>query len=171
LLGAGPWRCDVAGSSSGLFNGLSGPPPGLTTVDDDSFSFTVPAGDIVTSINYVFTPTSVSGLGTVISSFGLDASGDVGGVFFGLGASTSPLSFFGAEIPLAAGTHTVQNFFIFAGPLETATWDYTWTFAVGPAPVPEPSTLVLVGTALIGGLLAWRVTRRRKGLRAELAAG
>jgi len=132
------------------------------SLDFDSFRFTVPTGVQVTtiSLSWVLFPQqgntfAVAGyrfqdlpFGTFLEPFAIDYHN-----------AASPLSGFSAVLPVGPGTYRVLSWFV--GTITCCGWvaDYTWTITAtaGEQSVPEPTTLLLLGTGLLGV-----VPRRRR---------
>lgn len=129
-----------------------------SAVDIDSFAFSVPLGDALTSITFAWTITTtgnVTGANTLFSLKSANAGAPtLGSNSFSLRPSGSTL-LFSTVLPKGAGTYAIANNSLsIAGSGNTTRWDvdYTWHVTVdGIAAVPEPSALLLVATGLLAG--------------------
>ena len=135
-------------------------------LDLDSFAFSIPSGGRLTQIGYAFTESHVAGTSLAQTIYRLGI-GNAEFPFIGtvsidiLGAS--PLALFAPNLPIGPGIYGMAN--LAAQTSVDSGWssDYTWTFTVEPATVPEPATLLLCTSSLVG-LTAIRRRRRSAGV-------
>jgi hypothetical protein len=137
---------------------------GAFDFDLDSFAFIVPVGMKVTNISYAFTRGGNANAGRVDYELVLGNAlvTDLGDDSVDLFAP-SPKSMFGGAFPVSAGTYGLQNSLLQEDPVGAGWTDnYTWSLTVArtDAPVPEPASLVLLGSGLLGaGVRRWRARR------------
>jgi hypothetical protein len=105
--------------------------------DFDSFSFTIPVGDSITSETYSFSVTNPGGVvafSTLFNSHGVQ-------LVLGGAVQTPPIDLTGDF------TTAVSNgSFACTGSCDSFTFNYTWTFVVSApaAAVPEPASLAIL---------------------------
>ena len=134
-------------------------------LERDSFAVSVPVGMELTGISLAFT-TTLAGTTTIAEmSFILD-DGNVIPSFPFPGfdnidvLGTSPVNVFTSALPVGTGTYGIfHNGGQIFGTGFTA--DYTWSMTVAPTPVPEPASLVLLGSGLCGVLVRRYRQQRR----------
>lgn len=130
-----------------------------------------PAG--MASINTVFLPTTdISNFGFTLYDVTFSTCTSVGSVCAGitlgsiLGSSVTPLDYVtNIEFtPLNVGTYAFNITGTVVNTTGIPTKLYSGNLTTGPTPVPEPTTLALLGTGLLFSTVANR--RRRKGAKA-----
>lgn len=136
-----------------------------SAVDIDSFAFSVPLGDTLTSMTFEWTITttgSVTGANVIFSLKSANSGAPtLGSANFSLRPSGS-MPLFSTVLPQGSGTYAIANNSLsISGSGNATRWDvdYTWHVTVAaPAAVPEPASLLLVATGLAVGR---RFGRRR----------
>jgi hypothetical protein len=129
-----------------------------SAVDIDSFAFSVPLGDMLTSLTFewtIGTIGNVTGANALFSLKGANSGAPtLGTSSFSLRTSGSLLQF-STVLPEGPGTYAIANNSLsISGSGNTTRWDvdYTWHATVAaPAAVPEPASLLLVATGLFIG--------------------
>ena len=137
-----------------------------SAVDIDSFAFSVPIGDTLTSMSFVWTITTTGNVTGANVMFSLK-SANSGSPTLAISPNFSLLpsgsiALFSTVLPQGSGTYAIaDNSESIRGSGNTTRWDvdYTWHITVdGPAAVPEPASLLLVATGVV---LGRRYARRR----------
>ena len=135
-----------------------------SAVDIDSFAFSVPLGDTLTSIAFEWTITTIGNVTGANALFSLKGANSgaptLGNNSFSLRPSGSTV-LFSTVLPQGPGTYAIANNSLsISGSGNTTRWDadYTWHVTVAPAAVPEPGSLLLVATGLFVGR---QLARRR----------
>jgi hypothetical protein len=132
------------------------------SLDFDSFAFSVPVGMMVTNISYAFVRGGTATAGSTGFVFG------TGNIFTSnLGSQTvnlfgaSPVVMFASGLPESAGIYGITNNLLSRSG-DFWTDNYTWTLTVAPTAtaVPEPVSLVLLGSGLIAAGARRLRTRR-----------
>ena len=142
--------------------------PSTLQADFDSFAFSLGVTTHLAGVTYAFDTTPNAGTTVATASYVLD-DGNSFQVLPYLSTATinllgaSPVAVFGGALPLGAGVYGVSadNYTVNGSiPVGWAA-SYIWSFTVEPdaAPVPEPTSILLVGT---GGLGLVRTLWRRK---------
>jgi hypothetical protein len=139
------------------FSGRLGTVPGFN--DFDSVAFSIPSGTFLTDISYSILSTLLPDTLEAGSSFFLVAgnmppepSGGRIDVVARVSGALTEGNAFAAQLPLTAGayglSHSGMSFSSLTG--EGGFFqDYTWTFKVDPAPVPEPTAAILLATGAV----------------------
>lgn len=157
-----PLALDIgANTVSGRLGAGFGPPS-----DFDSFSVSLQAGMILTAIEVAFVTTKI---GEAVPGAFFQISDDLApsGWFlspiplfgFAHSSQTSPVTVVSDNLPrVGADVLTVQSAVYSCDCMEGNGWfaDYTWTFTVEAAAIPEPSTLAVLAASLIGLAFARR---------------
>jgi hypothetical protein len=136
----------------------------------DSFSFSIPVGTELTSVVYSWTLSGTPTVTVAGTAYALtpNTASFVGTEFINLVTDTSPVSLFGAELPMGAGTYALFQNGLSGTGNETWTSTYEIDLTVDTVQaVPEPSSLSLVAAVI--GALASRKRATAKPLRRSVA--
>lgn len=137
--------------------------------DFDSFKLSLSTGMTLTSIEVAFAVTKV---GVATPAVFIQISDDQGPWFvfpdflfdFGRDSQTSPVAVVSSHLPVTGpNTLTIENDAALCEcrPGNGYFVDYTWTFTVDAAAIPEPAAIMLLGSSLLGMALARRRTASR----------
>ena len=134
--------------SGHIFETLNG-----SAFDFDAFAFSVPVGDLLTSMTFEWTITTtgnVTGANAIFSlksaNFGSPTLAQTNN--FSLRPSGS-IVLFSSVLPRGAGTYAIaDNSQSIAGSGNTTRWDVDYTWHIAVTAVPEPATLSLVALGL-----------------------
>lgn len=157
-----PLALDIgANTVSGRLGAGFGPPS-----DFDSFSVSLQAGMILTAIEVAYVTTKI-GIATPGTAYQIADDYTPAGWFFAptplfgfaYSSQTSPVAVVSDKLPrVGADILTIQAEGSFCDCAEGNGWfaDYTWTFTVEAAAIPEPSTIAVLAASLIGLAFARR---------------
>ena len=138
--------------------------PADNSRDFDAFVFTLPAGTQLIGVTFAWTLHPSERNEDAGVTWGIRDGGNTGPLLasapVNLYAVAQPLNLFAPAMPLGPGTYGLVNPAL--GPTTLCCgWsaDYTWTFEVEGTAVPEPGSLILLGSG--AAALALRRRRRR----------
>jgi len=138
--------------------------------DLDSFSFGVPAGAMLEELSFAFSFSKSGALTDASIGYALNQIPPVfpnpnqAVDFF---TAASPVAMFSGALPLSSGSYSLQETggAMVCNPFPCR-WDvdYVWSLVVvGPAAIPEPSSLSLISASLLAGAVVLIGRRRVAG--------